>query len=64
MKYTYKKERQNESAFPSIAVTTAVCRIIKKGQTAPVYSVSQTEPLNVFNYEFKVGKRNLIKHIF
>jgi len=35
-------------------------KIIKKGQTNPVYSVSQTEPLNVFNYRFKDGKRSLI----
>jgi len=35
-------------------------KIIKKGQTNPVYSVSQTEALNVFNYWFKVGNRSLI----
>lgn len=32
---------------------------IKKGQTNPDYSVSQTEPLNIFNYWFKDGKRSL-----
>lgn len=36
-------------------------KIIKKGQTYPVYSVSQTESLNVFNYWSKAGIRSLIE---
>jgi len=36
-------------------------RLLKKDRLIPLLCIHKTEPLNIFNYWFKVGKRSLIE---
>jgi len=58
--YINKKRKVEKSTFPYITYFIRNERLLKKDRLIPFTLHTQAEPLNVFNYWFKVGKRSLI----